>query len=170
MTDAFSKGLDKTVFLRKVFPLETILYHRRPASLGCLLVKVFTSRNGRGTELSALPTTCITLPAPSEPYLVLLRGPQEGASVHTRCRTSGLPLWRYAGRKDIPYFQGEEFLGLVCFCRSGSQRLEAASFIPRHLSCDHSLASVSFSEKVKLLQEKGPPSRPETGLLSNTRK
>ena len=163
MTDAFSKGLDKTVFLRKVFPLETILYHRRPASLGCLLggcllVKVSTSRDGRGTELTALPTTCIRLPAPSEPYLVLLRGLQEAASVHTRCRTSGLPLWRYAGRKDIPYFQGEEFLGPACFCRSGSQRLEAASFIPRHLSRDHSLASVSFSEKVKLQWPSSPRS------------
>lgn len=69
-----AKDQIEVYFYQKCFLQKQFFSHGRPASLGCLLAKFSISRDGRGTELTALPTTCIRLPAPSEPYLALVWG------------------------------------------------------------------------------------------------
>lgn len=103
-------------------------------------------------------------PTPSAPGPYLGRGLQEAASVHTGCRTWGLPLWKHAGTKDTPYLRAGGFRRPARPCRPGSKSKSpaAAGYIASHLSCDHSPASVSFSGKVKLQQPRRSPCSIET--------
>lgn len=58
----------------------------------------------------------------------------------------------------------------ICPRRSGGKSPKTASFIPSLLSCDHSLASVSFSEKEKLQKcflLNRNPARPHAHSLSH---